>query len=92
MAASRGDLVSIGPRIERSRELDTFQRFFPHNHGLQLHFAHNDSTGIYEDLDTSGMLGFGWKKFRPCAIAQSGLMTCNIDIVFDADSGTVERA
>lgn len=91
MAASGGHLIPIGARIERSCELDTFQRLFSHDHSLQLHLAHNDSPSIQKGLDARCILGLCWIEVHPCSIAQSGLVTRDIDIVFDADSSSIER-
>ena len=91
MAASRGDLIPVGTRIERSCELDTFQGLFSHNHCLQLHFAYNDGPSVHKDLDASCMFGFGGVEVNPCSVAQSGLMACDVDAIFNANPGAIKR-
>lgn len=91
MAASREYLISVSTRIERSCELDTFQGLFSHNHSLQLYFAHNDGPSIQKDLDPSCVLGLCGIEINSCSIAQSDLMACDVDIVFNADLSFSER-
>lgn len=92
MTASRGDLVPVSSRVEGSCELDTFQGFLPHDHGLQLYFAHNNSTCVHEELYASCILGFSGVELYPCTVAKGGLVARDVDIVLDANSSAVERA
>lgn len=92
MAAPGRHLVAIGARVEWCCELNTFQGLLSHNHCLELDFAYNDSTSVYKDLDACCILGLGRVKVSPGSIAQSGLVTSDINVVFDADSCTSKRA
>jgi hypothetical protein len=38
------------------------------------------------------MLGRGWVKVLPCAVAESGSMASDVDVVLDADAGAIEWA
>jgi hypothetical protein len=37
------------------------------------------------------MFGLCWVEILPCSIAQSSLVACDINVVFNADPGSVER-
>lgn len=92
MTTARGYLVPVTAWVERSRELDTLQRFLPHDHGHELRFTDNDGAGVDKDLDTVCILAARWVQLLPCSVAQASFVTCDVDVILDGDAGSVERA
>ncbi|CAJ2509149.1 Uu.00g141750.m01.CDS01 [Anthostomella pinea] len=92
MAASRRYLVSITSWIERCGELDCLKWLLSHDHGLKLHFPYNDTSRVYENLDTSRMFGLGRVEVYPCSIAKGGFVACDVNVVFDTDPSSIKRA
>jgi hypothetical protein len=90
MTASRRDLIPISAGIERSRELDCFFRFLPHDHGLQFGFTNDNRAGVEKYLYACSMLCLRRVQINPCSIAERGLVTSNVEVVLYSYSRPVK--